>query len=91
MILYNKQMSLREKLDQLLKRIGVYHLVPTGKDEALHTWVCQLLGVESICSVPLATLQSTNSGLHYLASLEDQSALYDICRDYKKSLHMNKQ
>jgi len=84
-------MSLREKLDQLLKRIGVYHLVPTGKDAVLHKWVCQLLGVESICSVPLATLQSTNSGLQYLASLEDQSALYDICRDYEKSLHMNKQ
>jgi len=84
-------MSLREKLDQLLKRIGVYHLVPTGNDKALHTWICQLLGVESICSVPFATLQSTNSGLHYLASLEDQSALYDICRDSEKSLRMSKQ
>ena len=41
-------MSLREKLDQLLKSIRVYHLVPTGKDEVLYTWVCQLLGVESI-------------------------------------------
>ena len=70
--------ELRIKLDCILKRIGISHLVPDGCDEKLHSWVCQLLCVDKVSDLSFQHLNEMSSSLDFIISTEDKQRIYDI-------------
>ena len=74
------------KLDQLLKKIGIAHLIPDGSDEKLHTFVCQLLGVDKVSNLSFEHLNEMSSSLDLIIITEDKKRIYEIVVTYEKSI-----
>ena len=78
--------QLRKKLDNLLKKIGIAHLVPDGSDETLHKFVCQLLCVEKVSDLSFQHLNEISSSLDFIVTAEDKKQIYNIISSYEKSI-----
>ena len=78
--------ELRMKLDILLKKIGISHLVPDGSDENLHKFVCQLLGVDKVSNLSFKHLNEMSSSLDFIVTTEDKQQIYNIISAYEKSI-----
>ena len=76
--------QLRIKLDDLLKKIGIAHLVPDSCDENLHKFVCQLLTVDKVSSLSFQHLNEMSSSLDCIIKTEDKKNLYDIVSTYEE-------
>ena len=74
------------KLDILLKKIGISHLVPDGSDEKLHTFVCQLLCVDKVSNLSFQHLNELSSSLDFIVTAEDKKQIYNIISTYEKSI-----
>ena len=74
------------KLDILLKKIGISHLLPGGSDEKLHSWVCQLLCVEKVSDLSFQHLNELSSSLDFIVTTEDKKQIYNIISSYEKSI-----
>lgn len=78
--------QLRIQLDQLLKKIGIAHLIPNGSDEKLHSWVCQLLCVEKVSDMSFEHLNEISASLDCIVTVEDKNRIYEIVVSYEKSI-----
>jgi len=78
--------QLRIQLDQLLKKIGIAHLIPNGSDEKLHSWVCQLLCVEKVSDMSFEHLNEISASLDCIVTVEDKKQIYNIISTYEKSI-----
>ena len=78
--------QLRMKLDDLLKKIGIAHLVPDGCDETLHKFVCQLLSVDKVSDLSFQNLNEMSSSLNCIVTTEDKKRIYDLVSIYEKSI-----
>ena len=78
------------KLDILLKKIGISHLVPDGSDEKLHTFVCQLLCVEKVSDLSFQHLNELSSSLDFIVTAEDKRQIYNIISSYENEFLKNK-
>ena len=74
------------KLDILLKKIGIAHLVPDGSDEKLHKFVCQLLCVDKVSNLSFQHLNELSSSLDFIVTAEDKKQIYNIISSYEKSI-----
>jgi hypothetical protein len=78
------------KLDQLLKKIGISHLVPDGSDENLHTFVCQLLCVEKVSDLSFQHLNEISSSLDFIVTINDKKQFFNIISTYENEVLNNK-
>ena len=78
------------KLDILLKKIGISHLVPDGSDEKLHTFVCQLLCVEKVSDLSFKHLNEISASLDCIVTSDDKKQIYNIISNYENRLLKNK-
>ena len=82
--------QLRIQLDQLLKKIGIAHLIPNGSDEKLHKFVCQLLGVDKVSNLSFEHLNEMSSSLDFIITTNDKKQIYNIISTYENELLKNK-
>ena len=82
--------ELRMKLDSLLKKIGISHLVPNTCDEDLHKFVCSLLSVDKITSILFKHLNEISSSLDSIITTNDKKQIYNIISTYENELLKNK-
>ena len=82
--------DLRMKLDSLLKKIGIAHLVPDGSDVNLHTFVCQMLCVEKVSDLSFKHLNEISASLDYIVTTDDKKQIYNIISNYENRLLKNK-
>ena len=78
------------KLDILLKKIGISHLVPDGSDEKLHKFVCQLLCVDKVSDLSFQHLNELSSSLDFIVTAEDKKQIYNIISSYENEFLKNK-
>ena len=79
--------QLRIQLDQLLKKIGVAHLVPSDScDKNLHSWVCKLMRVEKVSDMSFEHLDEMSASLDCVVTVGDKKKIYNIILDYEKSI-----
>lgn len=78
--------ELRIKLDCILQKIGIQHLIPGGCDEKLHSWVCQLLCVDKVSNLSFQHLNEISSSLDFIVTAEDKQRVYNIISIYEKSI-----
>ena len=78
--------EVRMKLDSLLKKIGIVHLVPDGSDENLHTFVCQMLCVLKVSDLSFKHLNEISASLDCIVTTEDKKQIYNIISTYEKSI-----
>ena len=79
--------QLRTQLDQLLKKIGVAHLVPSDScDKNLHAWVCELMRVEKVSDMSFEHLNEISASLDCIVTVEDKKQIYNIISTYEKSI-----
>jgi hypothetical protein len=78
------------KLDILLKKIGIVHLVPDGSDENLHTFACQMLCVEKVSDLSFQHLNEISSSLDFIVTAEDKKQIYNIISCYENEFLKNK-
>ena len=79
--------QLRIQLDQLLKKIGVAHLVPFDScDKNLHSWVCKLMRVEKVTDMSFEHLNEISASLDCIVTVEDKKQIYNIISTYEKSI-----
>ena len=60
------------KLDSLLKKIGIAHLIPNGSDGDLNKFICQLLYVDKVSDLLFQHLNEMSSLLDYIIPIEDK-------------------
>ena len=83
--------QLRMKLDNLLKKIGLAHLIPSDScDETLHNFVCKLLTVDKVSSLLFEHLNEMSSSLNCIITTEDKKRIYDLVSTYEYRLLNNK-
>ena len=79
--------QLRIQLDQLLKNIGVAHLVPSDScDKNLHSWVCKLMRVDKVSDTSFEHLNEMSASLDCVVTVEDKKQIYNIISTYEKSI-----
>ena len=78
--------QLRMKLDGLLEKIGIAHLVPDGCDETLHLWVCKLLSVDKVSDMSFQHLNKISSSLDCIITTSDKQHIYNSILDYENSI-----
>ena len=75
------------QLDQLLKKIGVAHLVPSDScDKNLHSWVCKLMRVGKVSDMSFEHLNEMSASLDCVVTVEDKKKIYNIISAYEKSI-----
>ena len=83
--------QLRMKLDNLLKKIGIAHLIPSDNcDENLHKFVCQSLRVDKVSSLSFQHLNEMSSSLDCIITIEDKEKYMKLCQFMKNQLLNNK-
>jgi hypothetical protein len=82
--------ELRMKLESLLKKIGIAHLVPDGSDEKLHSWVCQLLCVDKVSNLSFQHLNEISASLDFIVKTNDKQQIYNIISSYENEFLKNK-
>ena len=82
--------DLRMKLDSLLKKIGIAHLVPDGSDVNLHTFVCQMLCVEKVSDLSFKHLNEISASLDCVVTADDNKQIHNIISTYKNELLKNR-
>ena len=73
-------------MDDLLKKIGIAHLVPDSCDENLHKFVCQLLTVDKVSSLSFQHLNEISSSLDFIVKTNDKQQIYNIISSYENEL-----
>ena len=81
--------ELRMKLDSLLKKIGISHLVPDGCDEDLHTFVCQMLCVQKVSDLSFKHLNDISSSLDFIITTNEKKQIYNIISTYENEVLKN--
>ena len=71
--------DLQMKLDSLLKKIGIAHLIPNGADGDLNTFVCSLLCVDKVSDLSFQHLNDMSSLLDYIAIQNTVLVTCDWC------------
>lgn len=73
-------------MENLLKKIGVWHHVSSHSQEDLHNLACTFLGTDAVASQTFDQIRSKSPALQQLIpATSDQRLLYDLAIAYEKS------